>query len=260
MIWDLHVHTNYCDGKHSPEQMVLAAMERGMDVIGLCTHSYTFFDEAYCIAKGNIRAFQDEVHALAKKYAADIRVLCGVEQDVLSAESTDGFDYVIGSAHYIPVHGKYIPVDESLAILQDAVQVHFDGDVYRLVESYYDLVGEGIAKLKPDVIGHFDLITKFNETNSLFDDTHPRYIAAYRRALDRLLLLERPFEVNTGAISRGYRTAPYPSGAILADIVSGGGRVCLSSDSHSQESLLCSFDRVLADLRALAIVPCDLPQ
>ena len=47
---DLHVHTNYCDGKDSPEEVVLSAIEKGLSTIGLLAHSYTPFDEPACIA------------------------------------------------------------------------------------------------------------------------------------------------------------------------------------------------------------------
>ena len=41
ILTDLHVHTNYCDGKNTPEEMVLAAIEKGMECIGFSVHSYT---------------------------------------------------------------------------------------------------------------------------------------------------------------------------------------------------------------------------
>jgi len=46
-----------------------------------------------------------------------------------------------------------------------------------------------------------------------------------------------PFEINTGAISRGYRTTPYPSFEILKAIHDGGGRIVFSSDAHDKSTL-----------------------
>ena len=37
---DLHMHTTYCDGKSSAEQMVLSAIEKGLDTVGVATHSF----------------------------------------------------------------------------------------------------------------------------------------------------------------------------------------------------------------------------
>ena len=36
---DFHTHTNLCDGRNTPEEMVLAAIARGMDCIGLSGHA-----------------------------------------------------------------------------------------------------------------------------------------------------------------------------------------------------------------------------
>ena len=51
MLSDFHVHTTFSDGKHTPEEMILSAVEKGMTAIGFSDHSYTAFDESYCIAK-----------------------------------------------------------------------------------------------------------------------------------------------------------------------------------------------------------------
>ena len=36
---DLHTHTTYCDGQHTTEEMVLAAINKGMKRIGFSGHS-----------------------------------------------------------------------------------------------------------------------------------------------------------------------------------------------------------------------------
>ena len=78
---DLHTHSYYSDGKASPEEMVLAAIEKGLAEIGISDHSYTFFDESYCVKKDKIAAYKKEIAALKEKYKGKISVLCGVEQD-----------------------------------------------------------------------------------------------------------------------------------------------------------------------------------
>lgn len=78
---------------------------------------------------------------------------------------------------------------------------------------------------------------------SLFDEEDPRYIAAWRGALEKLLKTGAVFEINTGAMSRGYRTSPYPAPAILEAVKKGGGSLILSSDSHSPQTLLYGFER-----------------
>ena len=56
------------------------------------------------------------------------------------------------------------------------------------------------------------------------------------------------FEINTGAISRGYRTQPYPSADIRSYIKAKGGTFILSGDSHSADTLCFQFDRWNSEL------------
>lgn len=236
------MHTCYCDGKNTPEEMVQSAIEKGLTTVGISGHSYTFFDESYCMQKADIPRYLAECRYLRAKYFDQIHVLCGVEQDYYSEYPTDDFDFVIGSVHYIKVKGEYIPVDESIEILRAAVQKHFDGDVYALCEAYFATVADVVKKTECDIIGHFDLISKFIEKEPFFDVTHPRYAAAWQKAVDELLKHNVPFEINTGAISRGYRTQPYPSEEMREYIREKGGRFVLSSDAHSTDAIACGFE------------------
>lgn len=239
---DLHMHTCYCDGSAAPEDMVTAAIEKGLSTVGISGHSYTFFDESYCMQKTEVPRYLAECRYLRAKYFDRIHVLCGVEQDYYSDYPTDEFDYVIGSVHYVKVDEEYIPVDESVAILQDAVEKHFNGDIYALCELYFATVADVVNKTDCDIIGHFDLISKFIEREPLFDIRHPRYIAAWQKAVDTLLRYDVPFEINTGAISRGYRTSPYPNKDMITYIKEHGGRFVLSSDAHSTDAIAYRFE------------------
>lgn len=238
---DLHVHTTYSDGRSTPEEVVQAAIAKGMTTLGFSDHSYTHFDTAYCIPEEKIPAYRAEIEALKALYAGQIEILCGIEQDFYSEESTEGYDYVIGSVHYVKAGEKYLPVDESRQALLRAVREAFSGDFYALAEAYYQTVALVAEKLQPTIIGHFDLISKFNEDGKLFDETHPRYVAAWQAAADRLLKAEIPFEINTGAVSRGYRTAPYPAAPIREYLANRGARFLWSSDSHRADTLCFGF-------------------
>lgn len=241
---DYHMHTTFCDGNNSAEEMVHAAMEKGMTEIGFSGHSHTPFDESWCMSVENTERYRQEIARLREKYAGQISILCGVEQDFYSDMPTDGYDYVIGSVHYMCVDGDYIPVDESAEILRQAAQRYFGGDLYALAETYFTAVGQVWEKTGCDIIGHFDLITKFNEGGCVFDESHPRYVKAWQAAADRLLQGNALFEINTGAVSQGYRTTPYPAAPIREYLAERGARFILSSDSHNTGSLCFGFDEL----------------
>ena len=239
---DLHMHTAYCDGMGSPEDMIQSAIEKGLSTVGLSGHSYTFFDESYCMEKAEVPRYIAECRYLRAKYFDRIHVLCGVEQDYYSDCPTDEFDYVIGSVHYVKINEEYIPVDEDVETLTKAADKYFDGDIYALCELYFQTVADVVNKTGCDIIGHFDLISKFTERSELIDVNHPRYVAAWQKAADELVACGVPFEINTGAMSRGYRTSPYPSTEMIAYIKEKGGRFVLSSDAHSADAVAFGFE------------------
>ena len=69
---DFHTHTTFCDGEHSVEEMVQSAIQKGLSVLGICTHSPMPFYQSYTIAEDRIAAFQREVNVLKTKYPSQI--------------------------------------------------------------------------------------------------------------------------------------------------------------------------------------------
>lgn len=253
---DLHVHTVFSDGQNTPEELVRHALKIGMDCIGFSDHSHSpqLDGERWTMPLGRKAEYIREIDRLKKEYAGRITVLCGVEQDLYSDASPEGFDYVLGAMHFIRLPGdRFIPVDESADALRRGAEEAFGGDFYALCEAYYDQLGALPEKLPCcSIIAHFDLVTKYQETMAFFDEDHPRYTAAWKKAADKLLAMGIPFEINTGALSRGCRTSPYPSAAICNYIREKGGSFVLSSDSHRLETLCWEFDRWLTP-------PCRYP-
>ncbi len=238
---DFHVHTCFCDGKNSPEEMILAAIKLHMGKIGLVYHSYVPFDEECCIKKGNETAFCDEIDRLREKYHGKIEIFKGVEKDYFSDTADSGCDYVIGSVHYIKIGGEYFSVDESAEKFKALAENKFGGDYYALAKEYFQLVSHVVGKTGADIIGHFDLVSKFNEGGRFFDENDDRYKECAYRAIEDLVQYGVPFEINTGAVSRGYRKTPYPGEDFIRKIASLGGKFILSSDAHSAENLCFGF-------------------
>lgn len=242
-LFDLHVHSVFSDGRDTPRDIVVSAIEKGIKTLGFSDHSYTEFDERYCIQSDKQAEYIRTINELKNEFSDKIKILCATEQDFYSTAPTSGYDYVIGSVHYVLIDVEYIPVDETADILKQAADKYFSGDILSLCEAYFENVGKVYEKTKCDIVGHFDLITKFNEQEQLFDENDPRYISAYRKAVDKIIEGCKVFEINTGAISRGYRTTPYPSENIRSYIRQKGGKFILSSDSHQKETLCFEFDK-----------------
>lgn len=252
---DLHLHTIYCDGRNTPEEMVKAAIEKGFACIGFSGHSYVDFDPLCGMSAENAAAYLARIRRLQSEYRGRITIFCGVEQDSCSVTPTDNYDYVIGSVHYIGVPDQndisgifHIAVDDTPELFMSGVEQYLDGDYYLAAEKYFEAVGKVVETTGADIIGHFDLISKFNEAQGLFDESHPRYQRAWMQAADRLLAAGKAFEINTGAVNRGWRSTAYPAPEMIRYLKERGGSFLLSSDSHQKETIGCGFENIAADL------------
>ena len=256
MKTNYHTHTPFCDGKNSAEEMVLTAIDRGFCVLGFSGHSYLHFDQSYPMRLEKYESYINEINALKEKYKDKIKILCGIEQDYFSPAPTYKFDYVIGSVHYVEKNGEYITLDLNAQDITDGANRLYGGDIYALIEDYYSLLGDVADKTGADIIGHFDILTKFHEQTPLFDLSHPRYVAAWKAAADKLLTKNVIFEINTGAIARGRRTFPYPNEDILLYLAERGAKFCINSDCHYAEKIDFWFDEAkkLAEKHNLKIV------
>lgn len=246
---NFHTHTIYCDGKNTAEEMVQAAIQKHFTALGFSGHSYTAYDTSYCMAKEDIPKYQNEIRALQKKYQNEIQIFCGVEQDFYAESSSEGFDYVIGSVHAIAKDGICHTIDASKAQTNQLVEQEFGGDFLKLAECYFETVAHVVEQTHADIIGHFDLITKFYENETWLEDKRYRFVAL--EAMQHLLQFDKPFEINTGAIYRGFRTEAYPAVWLLQALQKKGGKVLLSSDSHDTQSLGYGFEHILSMIQEI---------
>ncbi len=239
--FNLHTHTNFCDGLNTPEELVKMAIEKGFSYLGFSGHAYTPFDTRYCMSLENTERYKEEIFNLKYRYRDKIKIFCGLEYDYYSECETKDFDFLIGSVHYLKINGEYYSIDSSLNHFLDVLKV-LNNDMNAFIERYY----ETMSKMpKVDIIGHFDYVTKFNGTGEYFDENDPSYLKVVDASLEKLMKKNRVFEVNTGSLARGLRNSPYPNKNVMDMIIEKGGNFILSSDCHKAEFLDCAFDDVL---------------
>lgn len=239
IISTLHNHSTLCDGKSTLPEMAAAAVKLGFTDLGFSGHSHASFDLAY-----SIKSEADYVRAVGdvrREFADRLRIWCGIEQDYYApVVDRRNFDYLIGSVHCMRDErlGKYIYVDGSSQEFADDVKHVFSGDAIAFAARYYEFVGDMAERDRPDIIGHFDLVTKNNADGRFFDEENAGYRAC---ALDALLRCARTgavFELNTGAMARGYRDTPYPARFLIKRLLELRAPVTLSSDCHDASKLV----------------------
>lgn len=246
----VHTHTHYCDGKDAPEAMVQKAIELGFVSLGFSGHGPSPLDD-FAMDDESVQSYRTEIQQLQKKYEGQLEILLGIEHDALSPYPADAYEYIIDSVHNIWKDGMLCVADLSIAHTQEIIQNAFDGDPYAYAKAYFEACAACYEHSPAQIAGHIDLLTKFNEQFPLFDETDPRFLKpaleAVNSALDHGLILE----VNSGAISRGYRTTPYPSNEILKHILQRGAQVIVTSDCHDCNHLTCHYDEIAENLKTL---------
>ena len=247
-----HTHTTWCDGKNTPREMAEAAVAKGFDALGFSSHAMLPQDDVdWVLTPEKAVRYAAEVRALAEEFAPRLRILCGVEADYVpggaepsrAAYAAVSPDYIIGSVHFVrAADGAIVPVDHSPALLSDGIRDHFGGDAAAFVKAYFAAVRESLA-FDFDIVGHPDLVRKFNAKLPWFDETADWYRDELARTAGAVAASGKLVEVNTGAISRGWLDDAYPSPEFRALLRECGVRFVLGSDAHSADGLDCAFDR-----------------
>ena len=207
---NLHTHSIYSDGAHTPREIIDQAISSEMTAIGISDHSYTFFDTRYCLAKEKNSQYINELRSLKEEYRGKIDVLVGIELDGFSKgyERSD-FDYIIGSCHYINFDGEYISVDSNIEGVRYGIEKYCGGDALEFARRYYNTYTELICSMRPDILGHIDLVAKLGAVDESSAEYRKMALSALCDALinegfrvvsggtdNHLMLIDlRPFDI-----------------------------------------------------------------
>ncbi|MFZ0612235.1 MAG: histidinol-phosphatase [Desulfobacterales bacterium] len=188
---------------------------------------------------------------LQQKYARPLRLFVGFETEAWSGsiafirELVREFepDYIVASVHHVDDIG----FDISPAGYARAVAAA--GGLEAFYCRYFDVQHNVLAALRPQVVGHFDLVR-------IFDPSYPATIALpsvqarVRRNLELVRSLGAIMDVNVRAIAKG-AAEPYPMRSILAQAVELGIPAVPGDDSHGVDTVGRHIDSAIAVLRDL---------
>ena len=250
---NLHTHSTFCDGKNTPEENVLAALQKGIRVLGFSSHSmYPFWTECNMKVE-DFHNYCEEIHRLQKKYEGQITIRLAFEADFVPGitfplhKNYAEFkpDYLIGSVHFIFQRNGIFGVDNTPTIWANGISEHYKGNVKEAICDYFELQKEMLEKGDFELLGHPDLVRKFNEKFPTFDENESWYKDELKEMAKAIKKAERATEINSGAISRGWLLKPYPSEYFLTLLHEEGVPVAITADAHAAEHLDCAFEQSL---------------
>ena len=243
---NLHTHTAFSDGKDQMEDMVKHAIKLGFKSIGFSDHANMGFEVTGAMTRENVAKSLQTSKALKEKYKGQISVFCGLENDLFSTQDLSPYDYVIGSCHCLIKDGEIIEFDGKKDHVKGVIDRLFNGNGLDFAECYYSTFSRLAETSRIDIVGHADLVTKHAEREQFFDCDGKAYKEFALKAIKKVFERCQVFEINTGAIARGYKTAPYPAPFIMQELKRLGAKMIISSDCHDKNFLDCQFDSALS--------------
>lgn len=249
-MFDLHTHHDRCG--HATGHIrdyVEAAIDYGLDIIGISDHSPHFYSEedqlypGITMAKSEFQAYVQEVLKLKEAYQDKIEILLGIESDFLRkhidryrAEYEQyPFDYIIGSVHSVGNISIFNRNRWNGLTNKEKVTVK---------DHYYQLIAQSAKSGVFQILGHIDAMKGF----------YPEFSAIQSEALEKTLKIigqhQLTIEINTSGKTKdcgGW----YPSDDILERALFYNVDVTFGSDAHKPSRVGEDFQLVQQKLKEI---------
>ena len=253
ILSNFHTHTVFCDGSNTIQEYIDAALALGFHSLGFSGHGYVPCEGLYSgMTPEGAAEYLETINMLKGKYESHLQIFAGLENDSANMLPVGCYDYTIGSVHSIKCGNKYYSVDSKAVITDLVIAVEFGGDGLAYAEAYYSTLSDFASLKRADILGHIDLIRRFNTVDGqsvYFDEWDKKYRLSACAALEQAVRSDYIIEVNTAPIHKGFSDEAYPSRFLLELAKELGARIIVNSDAHFTSHLNFAFEKVEKMLR-----------
>jgi len=246
----------YCDhGRDTLAEIVAAYHAADFECVGLSEHmpplddAWLYPDEAglgrsATWMQARFASYVAEARELQHAYKNRVRILVGMESEwypgcdpwIASLRETHGLDYVVGSVHH--VGGECVDFSK-----QDYERIASRfGGLVPMFAAYFDAQLQMMQAIKPEVVGHFDLI-RLHDPDYLQTLTHRDVWERVLRNLEWMAKAGSLLDINVRALLKG-QPEPYVCAPILDAAARFGVGVAYGDDAHGVADVGCEFARV----------------
>ncbi len=275
--WKVSLHGGhsgeFCDHADGTlREMIEAAVAFGYHTFGVTEHSprveerFLYAEEralGWTVDKiaDDFDRYVEALSPLAHEHADRLVILRGFECEVIPAgryldlmrgyrrrllpDGSAAFDYCLGSVHFVDEMQIDGPPENFMAAVRSM------GGLENLAVRYYQTVAEMVTGLRPDVVGHFDLV-KRNVSTTGMDPAEietDRVRTAAIVALDIVRETSAILDLNTAGWRKGLGE-PYPSPWLVRQAHSMDIGFCFGDDSHRPADVGAGVERAAAYLLA----------
>lgn len=256
-LYNLHTHTQFCDGHAPMNQFVDAAIELGFTTLGFSPHSPINTESTCNMTTESVAEYLNEIQRLRSLSGPRLRILAGMEIDFTGEQGpADGYfrrlplDYRIGSIHFIPSLTEpetLVDIDGRFENFEKKMARYFDGDIEWVVRTYFARAVEMLSRGGFDIVGHCDKIALNAGLYRAGIDSEPWFTTLVNDLLDAALDYGYIIEINTKAYERHHRF--FPDERYFARLRRQQARLVVNSDAHDP-NLLNASRQIALDLLA----------
>jgi histidinol-phosphatase (PHP family) len=240
MMVDYHMHTSLSDGQDAHEDFILQAARKNLAEIGFSDH-FSILETEWNTAESDIPRMKESILELKArknlpiqvKFGAEIDYIPGKEKEIEELINSLPLDYVIGSVHFIG--------DWNFDTTPDS----YEGkDIQKVYEDYFKLLTEAVNTGLYDIVGHADLVKKFNHR------LHHSPVDLYLEVIHAAKKQDMTIELNTNGKNKPCKEF-YPEEKFLELCYESDIPVIISSDAHKPEQVGQYFPEAKEQLKRI---------
>lgn len=257
--WKVSLHgghsATFCDHAQGDlRQILTAAVEAGISVFGVTEHAPRLgkrflypreLELGWDVSKleKNFQRYRTVLDLLVGEFSQHLLILKGFETEVvpsasyaeimLGYRSEMEFDYMVGSVHHV----EEVQIDGDSSDFNQALVL--TGGLEALAVRYYHSVARMVEALRPEVVGHLDLIRKNGRHYGSLET--PAIQKAAREALEVISCHDCILDINMAGYRKGLGS-PYPDPWLLTQAHAMGIGVCFGDDSHGPDQVGAGFE------------------
>ncbi len=240
-LYNLHTHSQYCDGHAPMEEFVTEAIAQGFTHLGFTPHSPVSVESPVNMSREQVQQYFDEVERLRGIYGDRISLYTAMEIDYVGmgdGPASDYFtrlplDYRIGSVHFIPAidgSGEMVDIDGKFPGFKARMAEHFNNDIEYVVNTFFSQMMAMVDEGGFDIVGHMDKIG-FNASQYCDSiDEEPWYDKLVIDLFENIMDHHLTIEINTKAWLQSNRF--FPNLKYFGMLKRFNAPVVVNSDAH----------------------------
>ena len=256
--YNLHTHTEYCDGRNTISEIAAAAVEAKMHTLGFTPHSPLKISSPCNMSEKDVDNYIKQLDCEQEKYDGILNVMRSMEIDYLDESwgcHIDYFqklplDYRLASVHFVPNQGGiFIDCDGSADRFIKNLREQFNGDLRYVVEKFFEQNLNMLESGGFDILGHFDKIAANACIVNPEIEREYWYAALIEDIISHAASSGIAVEINTKKYESSGRF--FPSARWWPRLLNSGISLVVNSDAHYSDKLNSGRNEAYKALRLL---------